>query len=73
MYCGRWCGLEPVSLLLLSCPLESDDLEMKLNIEVCFLPFKGIVFNLVFGVAFAGLGGSGGSLAVGDSLLISTL
>ena len=50
MYCGRWCGLEPVSLLLLACPLESDDLEMKLNIEVCFLPFKGIVFNLVLGV-----------------------
>ena len=43
---GRWCGLKPVFSAATVLSLEADDLEMKLNIEVCFSPFKGIVFNL---------------------------
>ena len=48
--------------------LEALVLEIKLNIDVCFLPVEGIELGFdLFLEASAVLGGSGGTLALGSS------
>ena len=53
--------------------LGAEVLEIKLSNEVCFSPFEEIVlsFDLTL-VAFAVLGGSGGTLALGSLFSLSS-